>query len=103
MVVASVDVVPRCAHRTAARAPIAYIAAKVVLRDLVSPALIPPIALSNLRSWSTLGAPLPLPLPRLPTLPTLPRLLSLFLSRLPWARLTAQRILSTPRQRLDLI
>ncbi len=94
---------------------------------MVSATLIPAIALSNLSPWPTLTAPLSLPLPRLaalswlstlPWLTTLPRLssLSLLLAglsipplRLPrllaWllARLAAQRILSPPGQRLDLI
>jgi hypothetical protein len=96
VIVTSVDIVPGRADCTAARAPIAYITATAILGDLT--ALIPAIAFSNLRTRSTLCAPLALPLPWLATLPrllsrltTLSRLLST-LSRL---LSTLSRLLST--------
>ena len=55
----------------------AHVAAQIILDNLVSAALIPAIALSNLSARATLAAPLPLPLPRLTTLETgQPRLTS---------------------------
>ena len=111
MVIPSIDVVPGSANRPAAvGASIAHVAAQVILGDLVSPALIPATTLSNLSTWPTLAAPLPLPLPRLSTLP-LPPWLSALLSGLATpplltrllSGLAPRRTLSPRRQRLNLI
>ena len=105
MVIPGVDVVPSSANRpTAVGAPVAHVAAQVILGDLVSPTLIP-TTLSHLGASVTLATPaaliglarllstLPpvLALPRLSVLPLLP------------TGLAAGTVLSSTGQRFHLI
>src|ERR1700723_2038961 len=105
MVIPSIDVVPGSANRPAAvGAPIAHVAAEVILGDLVSPSLIP-TSLSHLGASVTLATPAALigltqllstlpPVLALPRLSVLPLLLT---------GLAAGTVLSSTGQRFHLI